>query len=178
MILHFQQVHLVKLSNWHPFHKFAKFNLLIVIKFTKLSTTHIAKLPTPCRQCYIANLSSLSNYPKCFEMLQVAQFCLNLFFWGQILPQKVRQPNFHTLPKGSRLCLFLLILFNFVSCMRAHPNFIHKIPSTKIHNKIICFMLIISCVSYVGLKAPWLFNAIAYLMPLQFWGEGKLHVTR
>jgi hypothetical protein len=178
LILHFQQVHLVKLSNWHPFHKFAKSNFLIVIKFTKLSTTHIAKLPTPCRQCYIANLSSLSNYPKCFEMLQVAQFCLNLFFWGQILPQKVRQPNFHTLPKGSRLCLFLLIFFNFVSCMRAHPNFIHKIPSTKIHNKIICFMLIISCVSYVGLKAPWLFNAIAYLMPLQFWGEGKLHVTR
>jgi hypothetical protein len=61
--------------------------------------------------------------------------------------------------------------------MRAHPIFIHKIPSTKIHNKIICFMLVISCVSYVGLKAPWLFNAIAYLMSLQFWGEGKLHVT-
>jgi len=62
--------------------------------------------------------------------------------------------------------------------MRAHPIFIHKIPSTKIHNKIIYFMLVISCVSYVGLNAPWLFNAIAYLMSLQFWGEGKLHVTR
>jgi hypothetical protein len=134
-------------------------------------------LPTPCHQCYIANLSSLSNYPKCLEMLQVAQYCLIFFFWGQILPQKVRQPNFHTLPKGSRLCLFLFILFYFVSFMRAHPIFIHKIPSTKIHNKIICLMLVISCVSYVGLKAPWLFNAIAYLMSLQFWGEGKLHVT-
>jgi hypothetical protein len=38
-------------------------------------------------------------------------------------------------------------------------------------------MLVIACVSYVGLKAPWLFHAIAYLMSLQFWGEGKLHVT-
>jgi hypothetical protein len=169
--LHFQLVHLVKLPNWHPFHKFAKFNLLIVIKFTKLSTTHIAKLPTPCYQCYITNSSNLLSYPKCFEMLQVAQYCLKCFFFGgQILPQKVRQPNFYTLPKGSRLCLFLLILFNFVSFMRAHPNFIHKIPSTKIHNKITCFMLVTSCVSYVGLKAPWLFNAIAYLMSLQFLG--------
>ncbi len=169
--MHFQLVHLVKLPNWHPFHKFAKFNLLIVIKFTKLSTTHIAKLPTPCYQCYITNSSNLLSYPKCFEMLQVAQYCLKCFFFGgQILPQKVRQPNFYTLPKGSRLCLFLLILFNFVSFMRAHPNFIHKIPSTKIHNKITCFMLVTSCVSYVGLKAPWLFNAIAYLMSLQFLG--------
>jgi hypothetical protein len=91
------------------------------------------------------------------------------------MPQKVRQPNFHTLP---RLCLFLLILFYFVSFTRAHPIFIHKIPSTKIHNKIICFKLVSSCVNYVGLKAPWLFNAIAYLMSLQFWGEGKFHVTR
>jgi len=43
---------------------------------------HIAKLPTPCHQCYIANLSSLLNYPKCFEMLEVAQYCLKCFFWG------------------------------------------------------------------------------------------------
>jgi hypothetical protein len=62
--------------------------------------------------------------------------------------------------------------------MRGHPNFIHKIPSTKIHNKIICFMLVIFYFSYVGLNASWLFNVIAYLMSLQFWGEGKLHVKR
>ncbi len=144
-----------------------------------MSTTHIAKLPTPCHQCCIANLSSLLNYPKCFEMLQVPQLCLKCFFLGgQISPQKVRQPNFHTLPKGSKVCLFILILLYFVSFMKAHPNFIHKIPSTKIHNKTICFIFVLSCFSYVGLKAPWLFNAIAYLMSLQFWGECKLHVKR
>jgi hypothetical protein len=71
----------------------------------------------------------------------------------------------------------LFVSINFVSFMRAHPNFIHKIPSTKIQKKIICFMLVISFVSYVGLKALWLFNAIAYLMSLQFWGGGNLHVT-
>ncbi len=29
-----------------------------------------------------------------------------------------------------------------------------------------------------ALKAPWLCNAIVYLMSLQVWGGGKLHVTR
>ncbi len=131
---------------------------------------------SPMLHCQLVKSIEL---PKMLWNVTSCPILLEMFFWGgQILPQKVRQPNFHTLPKGSRLCLFLLILFYFVSFMRAHPNFIHKIPSTKIHNKIICFMLVISCVSYVGLKAPWLFNAIAYLMSLQFWGEGKLHVTR
>ncbi len=39
-------------------------------------------------------------------------------------------------------------------------------------------MLVIFYFSYVGLNASWLFNVIAYLMSLQFWGEGKLHVKR
>ncbi len=132
---------------------------------------HVTNATLPTCQAY----QTTQTVWKCYKLPNIAW---SSFFLGQILPQKVRQPNFHTLPKGSRLCLFLFILFYFVSFMRAHPVFIHKIPSTKIHNKIICFMLVISCVSYVGLKAPWLFNAIAYLMSLQFWGEGKLHVTR
>ncbi len=34
--------------------------------------------------------------------------------------------------------------------MKVHPNFIHEIPCTKIHDKVIIFMLVSSCVSYVG----------------------------
>jgi hypothetical protein len=49
--------------------------------------------------------------------------------------------------------------------MRAHPNFIHKIPSTKIHNKIICFMLVISCVSSL------------YLLPNSILPNGEVQVT-
>ncbi len=138
LILHFQLLHLVKLSYWHPFHKFAKSNLIIVMRFTKLPTTH----------CQVANsMSPMPHYqlvksielPKMLWNVRSCPILLEMcFLRGQILPQKVRQPNFHTLPKGSRLCLFLLLLFYFVSFMRAHPIFIHKIPSTKIHNKIIC----------------------------------------
>jgi hypothetical protein len=131
-------------------------------------------LPTPCHQCYIANLSSLSNYPKCLEVLQVAQYCLIFFFLGPNLAPKSKTTQFSHIAKGLKT---LFVSIYFVLFCFIHPIFIHKIPSTKIHNKIICFMLVISCVSYVGLKAPWLFNAIAYLMSLQFWGEGKLHVT-
>jgi hypothetical protein len=110
-------------------------------------------------------------------MLQVAQYCLKCIFLGggPNLAPKSKTTQFSHIAKGLKT---LLVSINFVSFMRAHPNFIHKSPSTKIHNKIICFMLVISCGSYVGLKAPWLFIAIAYLMLLQFWGEGKLHVTR
>jgi len=105
-----------------------------------------------CLRTYFGFMLQL---PKMLWNVRSCPILLEMFFFGgQILPQEVRQPNFYTLPKGSRLCLFLLILFYFVSFMRAHPNFIHKIPSTKIHNNIICFMLVISCVSSVGLKAP------------------------
>ncbi len=103
-------------------------------------------------------------------MLQVAQYCLKRFFGGPNLAPKNKTTQFSHIAKGLKT---LFVSINFVLFC-----FIHKIPSTKIHNKIICFMSVISCVSYVGSKAPWLFNAIAYLMSLQFWGEGKLHVTR
>jgi hypothetical protein len=97
------------------------------------------------------------------------------FLGGPNLAPKSKITQFSHIAKGLKT---LFVSINFVPFMRAHPNFIHKIPSTKIHNKIICFMLVIYCFSYVGLKAPLLFNAIAYLMSLQFWGEGKLHVKR
>jgi hypothetical protein len=90
-------------------------------------------------------------------MLQVVQYCLKCFFFGGAnLAPKSKTTQFSHIAKGLKT---LFVSINFVSFMRAHPNFIHKIPSTKIHNKIICFMLVTSCVSYVGLKAPWLFNA-------------------
>jgi hypothetical protein len=42
------------------------------------------------------------------------------------------------------------IFINFVSFMGVHPNFTHEIPCIKIHDKVINFMLVSSCVSCVG----------------------------
>jgi hypothetical protein len=74
-------------------------------------------------------------------------------YFHQISTQKVRRPNFYTLLKklkGLKLIFFLLTLFYFVSFMRVHPNVIHEIPCIQIHNKVISFILVSSCVSYVG----------------------------
>jgi hypothetical protein len=42
--------------------------------------------------------------------------------------------------------------------MKVHPNFIHDIPCTRIHDKVTSFMLVISFVPYVGfIKSPTTF---------------------
>ncbi len=123
---------------------------------------HVTNATLPSCQVYWTTQNALKYY-------KFPNIAWNVFFGGgEILPQKVRT-QFSHISKGLKS---LFVSINFVLFC-----FIHE-SSSKLHNKIICFMLVISCFSYIALKAPWLSNAIAYLMPLQFRGEGKLHVKK
>jgi hypothetical protein len=58
--------------------------------------------------------------------------------------------------------------------MKIHPNFIYEIPCTKIHDKVINFMLVSSCVSYVG----FINNPTTFFIDVLTWcGQQKVLET-
>jgi len=116
---------------------------------------HVTNATLPIHQVYWTTQNAL----KCYKLPNIAW---NVFFGGPNLAPKSKATQFSHISKGLKT---LFVSINFVSFMTAHPNFIHKIPSTKIHNKIICFMLVISCVSSI------------YLLPNSTLPNGEVEVT-
>jgi len=62
----------------------------------------------------------------------------------------------------------------WVCWMKIHPNFIHEISCTKIHDKVISFMLVSYCVNYVG----FINNPTTFFIDVLTWcGQQKVLKT-